>query len=83
VLTPVAELPAVPHGHDAGSIAPTLTFSLGGQPALSIPFGRTPEGLPIGVQVAAAVGRDALVLALGRALERAGGGWWMPALFSR
>jgi amidase len=79
VLTPAAERPAVLHGEDAGSIAPTLTFSLGGQPAVVVPFGRSPEGLPIGVQVVAGVGHDHVALALGEALERAGGGWWLPA----
>jgi amidase len=79
VLTPVAELPAVRHGEATGSIAPTLTFSLGGQPAVALPFGRTSGGLPIGVQIAAAVGRDAVALAVAATLERSGGGWWRPA----
>jgi amidase len=78
VLTPAAERPAVLHGEDAGSIAPTLTFSLGGGPAVVLPFGRSPEGLPIGVQIAAGIGRDDVALALAAALERAGGGWWLP-----
>jgi amidase len=77
-LTPVSALPAVLHGEDAGSIAPTLTFSLGGQPVVVLPFGRSPEGMPIGVQVAAGVGRDHVALAVARALERAGGGWSLP-----
>lgn len=79
VLTPAAERPAVRHGDDDGSIAPTLTFSLGGQPAAVVPCGRDPDGLPIGVQVAARVGADGVVLAVAAALERAGGGWWRPA----
>lgn len=77
-LTPVAAFPAVIHGEETGSIAPTLTFSLGGQPAAVVPFGRSDEGLPIGVQIAADVGRDHVALALAAALERAGGGWRMP-----
>jgi len=79
VLTPAAERPAVRHGDDAGSIAPTLTFSLGGQPAAVVPCGRGDDGLPIGVQVAAPVGDDHVALAVARVLERAGGGWWRPA----
>ena len=78
VLTPAAERPAVLHGEDSGSIAPTLTFSLGGQPAAVVPCGRSREGLPIGLQVAARVGDDHVALSLARVLERAGGGWWMP-----
>jgi amidase len=77
-LTPAAERPAVRHGEDAGSIAPTLTFSLGGGPAAVLPFGRSPEGLPIGVQVAAGIGRDDVALALAAVLERSGGGWSLP-----
>lgn len=79
VLTPVAALPAVRHGEPTGSIAPTLTFSLTGQPAVAVPSGRDPDGLPIGVQVAARVGEDGVALALAGALEAAGGGWWLPA----
>ncbi len=79
VVTPAAERPAVLHGEGAGSIAPTLTFSLGGQPAAVVPCGRDPDGLPIGVQVAARVGADGVALAVAAALERAGGGWWRPA----
>jgi amidase len=79
VLTPAAERPAVRHGEQSGSIAPTLTFSLGGGPAAVVPCGRSAEGLPIGVQVAARVGRDDVALAVAAALERAGGGWWRPA----
>ena len=78
VLTPAAEKPAVLHGQDSGSIAPTLTFSLGGQPAAVVPGGRSAEGLPIGVQVVAPVGQDHVALALARVLEQAGGGWWLP-----
>jgi amidase len=42
-----------------------------GAPALSLPLGRTPSGLPIGVQFAAAFGNDRLLLELGLALEEA------------
>jgi Asp-tRNA(Asn)/Glu-tRNA(Gln) amidotransferase A subunit family amidase len=34
--------------------------------------------MPIGVQVAARVGRDDVALAVAAALEAAGGGWWLP-----
>jgi amidase len=78
VLTPAAALPAVVHGEAAGSIAPMLTFSLTGQPAAVVPCGRDEVGMPIGVQVAARVGRDDVALAVAAALEAAGGGWWRP-----
>jgi amidase len=79
VLTPAAAWPAVRHGEPSGSIAPTLTFSLTGQPAAVVPCGRDEDGMPIGVQVAARVGRDDVALAVAAALEAAGGGWWLPA----
>lgn len=79
VLTPTAAWPAVRHGEPTGSIAPTLTFSLTGQPAVVVPCGRDEDGMPIGVQVAARVGRDDVALAVAVALEAAGGGWWLPA----
>lgn len=79
VLAPTAAWPAVRHGEPTGSIAPTLTFSLTGQPAAVVPCGRDEDGMPIGVQVAARVGRDDVALALAAALEAAGGGGWLPA----
>jgi Asp-tRNA(Asn)/Glu-tRNA(Gln) amidotransferase A subunit family amidase len=49
----------------------TVPFNVTGQPALSLPCGTTAEGLPVGLQIAGPPGADALVLALGAALERA------------
>lgn len=45
----------------------TALMNVTGQPALTVPFG-TVEGLPFGVQLVGHRGRDALLLALGRAL---------------
>jgi aspartyl-tRNA(Asn)/glutamyl-tRNA(Gln) amidotransferase subunit A len=47
----------------------TPIFSLTGWPALAVPFGRTRSGLPIGIQVAARPGGEALALRVARALE--------------
>jgi amidase len=50
-------------------------YNLTGQPAVSLPVGVTsgeggfPAGLPVGVQLAAAVGRDGLLLAVAARLE--------------
>ena len=49
----------------------TVPFNVTGQPALSLPVGTTAGGLPVGLQIVGPLGADALVLALGAALERA------------
>jgi amidase/aspartyl-tRNA(Asn)/glutamyl-tRNA(Gln) amidotransferase subunit A len=49
----------------------TVPFNVTGQPALSLPIGRTERGLPVGLQIVGPPGADARVLALGAALERA------------
>ncbi len=49
----------------------TVPYNVTGQPALSLPCGTTAAGLPVGLQIAGPPGADALVLALGAALERA------------
>ena len=47
----------------------TIPFDLTGSPALSLPFGASAEGLPIGVQLVGRRFEDELVLAAGAALE--------------
>lgn len=47
----------------------TALFNATGQPAISLPTGRTASGLPIGVQLVARFGREDLLLALARELE--------------
>ncbi|MEU7563789.1 amidase [Streptomyces eurythermus] len=49
----------------------TYPFNLTGQPAVSVPAGRTSAGLPVGLQLVGARHRDPLVLATARRLERA------------
>ncbi len=41
-----------------------------GLPAISVPCGFTPEGLPVGLQIVGARHRDDLVLQAARAFER-------------
>jgi aspartyl-tRNA(Asn)/glutamyl-tRNA(Gln) amidotransferase subunit A len=49
----------------------TQPFNLGRQPAITLPSGDTPEGLPVGLQVVGARGRTAALLSLALACERA------------
>ncbi|MFW6091008.1 MAG: amidase [Actinomycetota bacterium] len=48
----------------------TAPFNLSGGPAVSVPCGVTPGGMPVGLQMASAPGRDDLVLRLAAAYEQ-------------
>ncbi len=52
----------------------TAPFNLSGGPAISVPCGLTPGGMPAGLQVASAPGRDELVVRLAAAYEHESGG---------
>jgi len=52
--------------------------NLAGVPAISIPCGRTSEGLPIGLQLIGAVGDEALLLQIAQRFERSFGGLGRP-----
>jgi amidase len=49
----------------------TEPWNATGQPAISLPLGRSSEGLPIGVQLVAGPGRDELLLAIAGVLMEA------------
>ena len=49
----------------------TQPFNLTGQPAISLPLHWTPDGLPVGVQLVAAIGHEDLLIRVGSQLERA------------
>jgi amidase len=49
----------------------TLSLNLSGQPAISLPVRWTPDGLPVGAMLAAAYGREDLLLRVAAQLEQA------------
>ncbi len=83
LVCPVNAEPAFPVGGglDEDMIARAsyaVAFNVTGWPALVVPAGQSPEGLPIGVQVVAGPAREDRVLAAGRIIERALGGFRRP-----
>src|SRR5579883_697345 len=84
VLSPAAAFPALLHGesirdHVFPGFAYTMTYNLTGWPAAVVRCGATADGLPMGVQIAAAPWREDVALALALRLEEAFGGWRPPA----
>jgi amidase len=82
LLTPVMSGPALPVGHFDGrgglrtvlgmnSFYPyTVQWNHAGTPAVSMPAGRTADGLPLAVQLIARRGDDATLMALAGQVER-------------
>jgi len=58
----------------------TVPYSLGGNPAVVVRAGTSPEGLPIGVQVVARNWRDYAALAAASWIEKQLGGWQPASL---
>ncbi len=84
LLCPVTPMTATPHGAQEltvnGVIVPwthvmsaTSPFNLSGLPALSVPYGFSSEGLPIGIQLVSKWLDESTILRLGAVLERRGG----------
>jgi amidase len=55
----------------ASFIPYTAQFNMTGQPAVSLPLHWTPDGLPVGVQLVAAYGREDLLVRVASQLEQA------------
>ncbi|MGH2969301.1 MAG: amidase [Solirubrobacteraceae bacterium] len=75
LLTPaLARLPArvggLPPSEGVRCSAFTRVFNVTGQPAISLPLHRTAAGIPVGVQLAAPVGRESRLLSLAGQLEQ-------------
>ena len=49
----------------------TVLFNTSGQPAISLPIGHRTDGLPIGIQLAAAYGREDVLFRVAAQLEAA------------
>jgi fatty acid amide hydrolase 2 len=69
------------HGRTYGRLyvtQPMAVFNLAAVPVTQVPLGLGSSGLPLGVQVAAAPGRDHVSIAVAMELERVFGGWIAP-----
>lgn len=90
LLSPVSTAPAFRHGAgnyragDPQNYRDTMRFcqwlNLAGFPGLSLPFGRSPEGLPINVQLIGRPHEEELLLAVAESLDQARGPWQGPEL---
>jgi aspartyl-tRNA(Asn)/glutamyl-tRNA(Gln) amidotransferase subunit A len=80
IEAPVVELPSGQHPADAPNVRQTGFGNLCGIPGITVPAGLTSTGLPIGLQLQAAWGRDAVLLDAAEHLERATGRAHVDAL---
>ena len=77
--SPIVELPSGTETADRANVRGGALANLTGTPAISVPVGLSSGGLPIGLQLEAAWGRDGLLLDAAEALERANGRRWVDA----
>jgi Asp-tRNA(Asn)/Glu-tRNA(Gln) amidotransferase A subunit family amidase len=91
LLCPVAAIPAFRHGERSWQVERKTVkyldawsycewFNLLGTPAAVVPVGKSPEGLPIGVQLVARPWQEELVLSVAAALEEQCGACGPPPI---
>ena len=91
LVAPVGAVPAFPHGARKVIIGEqgigafrafsyAQTFNVFGLPVVTVPAGRSREGLPIGVQVIGRAHEEEVVFAAARIVETALGGWQPPVI---
>lgn len=79
IATPTAPTPAWKIGEKGDPLSMyladifTVTANIVGIPAISLPSGKTQSGLPLGLQLMAAHGREGLLCAAGKLFEKARG----------
>jgi amidase len=89
LICPVASIPAFRHGEREwrvegaevkylDAMGYTQPFNVLGHPAAVVPVGRSPEGLPIGVQVVGRPWEEERVLQVAAAIEKGCGGYTVP-----
>lgn len=76
---PTVELPSGTYPADYANPRQAGIANLAGVPAISVPVGRSADGLPVALQLIAAWGRDELLLDAAEALERANDREWVDA----
>jgi Asp-tRNA(Asn)/Glu-tRNA(Gln) amidotransferase A subunit family amidase len=91
LICPVCSIPAFRHGEREWMIqgqrvgylkamAYSQWFNLLGCPGAVVPINRSPEGLPIGVQIVGRPWEEEAVLAVAAKIEKATGGFRRPAI---
>jgi len=83
ILSPVCAFPGMVHGSTYDRLPAfsyMMTYNLTGWPAAVVRAGTSPEGLPIGAQIAAQPWREDVALAVAQVIETALGGYRRPPL---